>query len=65
MSEEELEVEVDRCGLMSTYEAWERCVDGEVVHRIEIMGCGIFFEGFHFTDEPGVLRLSLGSVGPD
>ena len=61
MTEEELDLEVERCGLDATYEAWGRCVGGQVVHRIEIMGCGIFFEGFHPTKEPDVLRLSLGS----
>jgi hypothetical protein len=65
MSEEELVVEVGRCELMTTFEAWERCANGETVHRIEIMGRGIFFDGFHFADEPGVLRLSLSTAGRD
>jgi hypothetical protein len=44
---------------------WDKaCKDYEEngdVYRIDIMGYGVFFEGFEITDDPNVLRLCLGS----
>ena len=62
MTEDEIDEETD----VGEFDPmWEKaCKDHEAgrdVYRIDIMGCGVFFEGFHATDDPNVLYLSLGS----
>ena len=62
MTEEELDKETEGAGLDETWEkAWGSYIKDEDVYRVDIMGCGVFFEGFHTADDPDVLYLSLGS----
>ena len=63
MSEGELDEEaVDGSGLDETWEkAWKNYINDEDVYRVDIMGCGVFFEGFYTTDDPNILHLCLGS----
>ena len=62
MTEDELDEETEGCGLDESWEkAWKNYIEDKDVYRVDIMGCGVFFEGFHTTDGPNVLHLSLGS----
>ena len=62
MTEDELDMETDGCGFDEMWEkACKNYIGDKDVYRIDIMGCGVFFEGFHTTDDPNVLHLSLGS----
>jgi hypothetical protein len=62
MTEDEIHMETEGGGLNPMWD--KACKDydeGRHVYRIDIMGWGVFFEGFCATDDPDVLRLSLGS----
>ena len=62
MTDEEIETETDGGGFDPMWKkACKDYEEGRDVYRIDIMGCGVFFEGFHTTDDPNVLHLSLGS----
>ena len=61
MTEDEIHMETEGGGFNLTWDKARRDYDeGRHVHRIDIMGWAVFFEGFYATDDPNVLRLSLG-----
>ena len=62
MTEDEIHMETDGGGFDPMWEkACEDHEEGRDVFRVDIMGHGVFFEGFQITDDPNVLHLSLGS----
>ena len=62
MTEDEIYMETDIGGFDSVWEKAHKDYEGDMdVYRVDIMGWGVFFEGFETTDDPNVLRLCLGS----
>ena len=62
MTEDEIDIETDNGGFDPMWEkARKDYEEDRDVYRIDIMGWGVFFEGFENTDDPNVLRLCLGS----
>jgi hypothetical protein len=62
MTEDEIDIETDNGGFAPMWEkARKDYEEDRDVFRIDIMGWGVFFEGFYTTDDPNILRLSLGS----
>jgi len=62
MTEDEIQMETEGGGFDPMWD--KACKDYEEtgdVYRVDIMGHGVFFEGFEITDDPNVLRLCLGS----